>query len=134
MDLPSTVGIYTLQHISFLHQTRMYEKSPFLHLQPPSRYRSIQQSKKEANTGITPNEQHQHREYHLIFEERVYWKIKCVISFHLAKIILVTCLFFIGIVFFNLRLEYAYVFHKSSLKICLKYAYFKTFKRANFMV
>ena len=38
------------------------------------------------------------------------------------------------IVFFNLRLECAYVFHKSSLKICLKYAYLRTFKRENFMI
>ena len=37
-------------------------------------------------------------------------------------------------VFFNLRLEYAKVFHKSSLEICLKYAYLKTFKRTNFMI
>ena len=44
-----------------------------------------------------------------------------------------TC-FFISIVFFNLRLEYPSVFHKSSLKICLKYGYLRTFKRANFMI
>ena len=40
----------------------------------------------------------------------------------------------LAIVFFNLRFEYAYVFHKSSLTICLKYAYLGTFKRANFMI
>ena len=32
-------------------------------------------------------------------------------------------------VFFNLRLEYALVFHKYSLKISLEYAYLRTFKR-----
>ena len=36
--------------------------------------------------------------------------------------------FFINIVLFNLRLEYASVFHKSSLKICLRYAYLRTLK------
>ena len=42
--------------------------------------------------------------------------------------------FFISIVFSNARLEYASVFHKSSLKICLKYAYPRTFKGANFII
>ena len=42
--------------------------------------------------------------------------------------------FFISIVFFNARLEYASVFHKSSLKICLKYACLGTFKGANFII
>ena len=45
-----------------------------------------------------------------------------------------THVFFISIVFFNLRLEYALVFHKSSLKICLKYAYIKTFIGQNVMI
>ena len=42
--------------------------------------------------------------------------------------------FFISILFFNLRLEYAKVFHKFSIKICLKYAYLRILKRANFMI
>ena len=43
-------------------------------------------------------------------------------------------MFFVSIVYFNLRLEYAQVFHKTSLKICLKYAYLGTFKRPNFTI
>ena len=35
---------------------------------------------------------------------------------------------------FNLRLEHALVFHKFSLKICLRYVYLRTLKRANFMI
>ena len=34
-------------------------------------------------------------------------------------------LFSISIVFFDLRLEYVYVFYKASFKICLNHAYFK---------
>ena len=43
-----------------------------------------------------------------------------------------TCFSFYKHSVLNLRLEYASVFHKSSLKICLKYAYLRTLKRGNF--
>ena len=51
----------------------------------------------------------------------IYRQMKC--SLELLRTFGQIHVFFISMVFFNLRLEYAYVFHKSSLKICLKYAY-----------
>ena len=42
--------------------------------------------------------------------------------------------FLISIMFLNLLFEYASVFHKSSLTICIKHAYLRSFKRANFMI
>ena len=48
--------------------------------------------------------------------------------------LLLHVVFVISTVFFDLRLEYAYVFLKSSLKICLKYADLRTLERENFMI
>ena len=63
---------------------------------------------------------------------RHYWVIDCAFKSGChVRYVMKVYVFFISIVFFNLRLDYPEVFYKSSLKICLKYAYLRPFKRAN---